>query len=761
MKKIFILLLSAWNFTLLSLANVSRLPERTVENVADGVIVTYKFENPIIRPNHLAPGSYLWEYMGFGVNDTPGEPAIPYRSDMFYIPAGYKAQITLLDSTYRDTTIVLSPAIPAVSNNGSTIVSIDSITPYTGFLPNNVLKYGSFSNYRGAGLQCVTTIPIKYNYNQNIVRAYTGIKYKVTFVRNNVRGELKNEGNLSDLTSTFLSNITLNYAAHINTLRSASDSTWHSVRDEPKYLIITTNEYYSAIQDFVEWKRMKGKNVEVEKLPKGLWNPTNIKFAVELHDDPLNRLEYLLIIGGKDDVPGSIFPLLTSEGTHQAVTDFYYGLPNSDSIPQIHRGRIIGDSLPEIIPILNKIIQYEKNPTMNENFYKTGLHCSAYIDRNSNFDIEDGKEDRGFILTSENIRNHVIDQGLTVHRQYSKIASLTPFHWSVLYSDGGIMPTELQAGSTVWNGNADSIQSIINSGTLYVLYNGHGETNYWCNPLIEASSFSQLQNGDRLPVVFSIACHTGNYRTEFDCLAKAFLKNASGGCAGIIAPTSAAFSGWSDALVLGMFDAIWQNLQLTYVQDYLPNTTSVPVYELGQLLDIGLLRMYATYNYGGRIKDTYKVFHYFGDPSMRMYTEKPHFFTEPSIFSRNDSIFVFVEDGDCKITFYDKETTMMRSYKGNYAGYANPSDSLVICLDRHNYVPFIWEYTKDIYIQNEDIKNETRVYKGNNIYVGKNVTTSKPIGDVNIQNAHVTIQGKRLELRPGTRIDKNFKFENR
>ena len=103
----------------------------------------------------------------------------------------------------------------------------------------------------------------------------------------------------------------------------------------------------------------------------------------------------------------------------------------------------------------------------------------------------------------------------------------------------------------------------------------------------------------------------------------------------------------------------------------------------------------------------------------------------------------------------------MKSYKGNYAAYANPSDSLVICLNRHNYVPYIWDYTKDIYIQNEDIQNETRVYKGNSIYVGNNVTNTNPTGNVNIQNSHITIQGNRLELHPGTRIDKIFEFQNR
>ena len=54
-----------------------------------------------------------------------------------------------------------------------------------------------------------------------------------------------------------------------------------------------------------------------------------------------------------------------------------------------------------------------------------------------------------------------------------------------------------------------------------------------------------------------------------------------------------------------------------------------------------------------------------------------------------------------------------------------------------------------------------QVYKGNSIYVGNNVTSTKPTGDVNIQNSHITIQGKHLELRPRTRIDKNFKFQNR
>ena len=57
--------------------------------------------------------------------------------------------------------------------------------------------------------------------------------------------------------------------------------------------------------------------------------------------------------------------------------------------------------------------------------------------------------------------------------------------------------------------------------------------------------------------------------------------------------------------------------------------------------------------------------------------------------------------------------------------------------------------------------DSTNVYTGNTIYVGNNVTSTKPTGDVNIQNSHIIVRGKQLELHSGTRIDKNFIFQNR
>ena len=49
--------------------------------------------------------------------------------------------------------------------------------------------------------------------------------------------------------------------------------------------------------------------------------------------------------------------------------------------------------------------------------------------------------------------------------------------------------------------------------------------------------------------------------------------------------------------------------------------------------------------------------------------------------------------------------------------------------------------------------NDNRNYVGDNILIGNHVTTEKPIGNVIIENANVSIQGNSVKLHYGTRIN--------
>lgn len=721
-------------------------PTRTIEEVSDGIIVTYLFDNPEIVNSRYYENTKYIRYAGFGLNDKDGEPCIPFRNDTYLVPNNCAVSVVILDSAYIDTTFALSPSMPIIADNDSPVFK-HSITPYTGFFPSNVLQSSGVYQYREDALISISISPVKYNYMTNTVRRYTLVKYKLTFSGSNY----EYNGSRTSLAKNICQ----------NTLLRPSNNAG-SVIDNKHYLIITTTEYQNSINEFVKWKRLKGNNVHIVSRPKGNWTIQSVKDSIQSYHNGYN-IKYLLIIGGVNDVPAIPYTYYyVDKGDTiyiDIATDYEYGLPSANGAPQIFRGRIPADNTQEVATILNKIIQYEKNPVIDDDFYETGLNCAEFQDKNN-----DGYEDVCCLLTSENIRSHLLAQDYQVHRQYVKTSSKDTLRWSDSYSHGEPLPAELQPDSFLWNGNSNSIASYINNGVFYALHRDHGLTYGWYHPSFTTNDLSLLHNGNKLPIIFSLNCSTGVYDSTGDCFAEAFLKKGNGGCVAIIAPTGISFSGYNDALALGMFDAVWPNLQPAFsFKDYSDySNTPVPTYELGQILDQGLFRMGETYGLYERMKlVTYNLFHCFGDPSMRIYTDTPQNFAEPMVYSRNDSIFVFAEDGDCNITFYDKVTKEVKSYKGNHAAYANPSDSLVICLDRHNYVPYIWDFTKDVYIQNENIQGETRVYKGNIIYVGNNVTSTKPIGDVNIQNSHITIQGNRLELHSGIRIDKNFIYNNR
>ena len=143
---------------------------------------------------------------------------------------------------------------------------------------------------------------------------------------------------------------------------------------------------------------------------------------------------------------------------------------------------------------------------------------------------------------------------------------------------------------------------------------------------------------------------------------------------------------------------------------------------------------------------------------MQIYTDTPQNFAEPLIYSRGDSIFVLTEDGDCNITFYDKVTEEVKSYKGNYAAYANPSDSLVICLNRHNYVPKIVIAGPVINIQNENI-GDSRTYVADSVKIGTHVTDLKPLGNVVLEGGTTHIRAKTVKLMPGTLVKRGSQLK--
>lgn len=723
----------------------STVPTRDIEELEDGYLVTYTFDKAMIQQDDLFSGTIFWKMDGFGLNDIPGDPCTLGRNDQFAIPFGFIPQVEVIDSAYRDFSYELTPARQALGNSSDEVYSkqnVIEINPYDGFKPTATASLSEIQSYRGHGICQITVSPIQYNYHTKTVRAYTSITYKVSFLPDR-SSESKDKNLLAhiSLEDNFLSNNFIGGNKAKTNGAKSGNTPQNDVRD---YLILTTNTYATAAKRFADWKRLMGFNVHI--YIDDNWTSTSVADTVAYAYANLPALYYLLIIGDHGDVPGKKMP------SPNFYTDFYYRCMDNDIIPDIYCGRLSVKTSSEATTVIDKIIGYEQAPPADSAFYNNALHCAFFEDKNYN-----NYEDRRFTLTSEDVRSYVMTKGKTIQRVYFAKSDVEPKYWNnTFFSDGDSIPYELRKPGFAWNGDADDISNAINSGAFYVLYQGHGGYDYWDNPLYNKRNiYLNLSNGNLLPVVFSITCMTGKFFEE--CFAEAFLRKSNGGCVAIFAASNDAISGFDDALSTGMIDAIWPSPGLSIVMPLGSNSvysvTPTPTYTLGQIMGQGMIRMKDTfYTQSGNVTYVNEIYHCFGDPSMKIYTQKPTAFDNVSIARNMGSISVSLAVGDtARITAYNPATGEVQSYIGNSATIAtlNPEET-AICVSAHNRIPYI-QCPDVMYIQNTNITG-TLDETHDIIKVGNHVTTTIDTGNVTTSNANITLRANKVILESGTKI---------
>lgn len=377
-------------------------PTRTVKSVDDGYIITYTFDKATVIDDPLYKGSIMWKVAGFGEEDTPQKPALPYRLDSFTVPNGYSVNVKVVDSLFVELPYTLSPARPPLTDSGNvsyTKDNVPTISAYKGFLPNRIANMDNMGVYRGKGVVDVMVSPIQYSYEQNTIRAYKSISYKVTFAKSNTKTYAKVSMQNLDVTDAFLHNTTINGFQQPVTLADTK-----ATNAKKGYLIISTSKFKTSVEKLASWKRLLGFDVRI--VLNDSWTSSSVKEEVKKQYNSNSNLYYLLIVGDNADVPGQSSSLMN---TH--VTDFYYSCMDGDNdlTPDLLFGRLPVATASEANVVVDKIINYEKNPVSDASFYKTGINCAYFQDNDNN-----SYADRRFAQTSEEVRNALLSEGINV-----------------------------------------------------------------------------------------------------------------------------------------------------------------------------------------------------------------------------------------------------------------------------------------------------------------------------------------------------------
>lgn len=585
-----------------------------------------------------------------GVNHTQGEASFPIKIDTYTTSQSDNISVSLIESKFVDFNYELAPARQPFVDNGASLYDSENITPiqtYSGFSPNEIVEIEDVQTHKNNSIYWVKISPIQYDHSNKIVRAYTKIKYKVEF--------------------------TSKSRAHDIVI------TPHPVEQDTisqDYVIISTNKYATAVNNFVKWKRQLGFNTIVALNDN--WTPTSIKNKIREVYERNSDYCYALIIGDHDDVPSNISTTRPYNNVNsEHITDLYYGCfnGNDDYFPEVAIGRIAVSSLDEANIVVDKIINYEKNPPINSSFYNSGMVCATFIDSTLNT-----IEDVPVVQTTENIRNRLIAKGKCIDRMYHAESYYNPQY----YYNGNSLPSELKKPTFVWDNNDTDIINALENGRLFALHYGHGNTYGWAGPHFVKGKFLYLNNNNLQPVVFSFNCLTGEFNR--DCFAEFFLKKENGGCVGIFAATSQTYLYYDSFTISSIFSNIWPQSDL-----------GTPEYRIGDILNNSKYVMSTNSNASPDIrKYQSEIYHCFGDPSMMIRTESPS--TISNVFvTRNAEV-----EGAVRVTisgttnekqyiaFHDARFNKTLLVKGTSALYrTNAPEYVTICVYNHNKIPYL------------------------------------------------------------------------
>lgn len=678
-------------------------------------------------------------YQYLQINEFPkmgqiGKPALPAHNDMILVPGG-EMQIQIIEAPYKEYSGFnifpsLEPASDEAGQPEPAFIMDQVVYSTNAFWPSNIVEIETQLKIRGVDYAVVQIRPIQYNPVTKVIRVYDYIKYKLVFSGSN----LIYKNSKSTNSNNFLNSMQ-NGVLNSDLIPQKAESTAKSSSNYD-IILLTTPSYQAAADTLIQWKRQLGYNVKL--IAQSSWTSSAVMDSVHnIYSNQSVHPDYLIILGDHADVPAQIITYLTTKSYY---TDLYYVCMDGtgDYLADMARGRISVSNPTEAMNTVLKIINYERNPVSDPSFYNSVMSCGYFQDGSTYTSYADGYADRRFLHTAEEIRSYLMTKSYSVSRTYFAFDNRTPSNYNNgYYSNGQAISSDLlKSNGFNWNGGSSDILSKINSGAFIVYHRDHGyidgygwEHPYFLNQESSAlvgdgNNINQLTNGNKLPVLFSVNCHTGDFRRS-ESFAENFLRKSNGGAVGVFAPSYESFSGYNDALIVGMFDAIWSNPGL--IPAFGSGGTVNPTLNshgdmlaMGDVLNQGLLRMVQTWAASTKWKMENEIFHYFGDPSMKIWTAAPTTFAASTIPNsiRLDSV-ISINITNCSDAFYTLMEGDVILFSGNLingnASIQFDLDSihdLILTVYKHNFRPFI----QKIQVNNL-IKNSAPIYQASNIRV--------------------------------------------
>lgn len=503
-----------------------------------------------------------------------------------------------------------------------------------------------------------------------------------------------------------------------------------------EYLIITNNNLSSAFQPLADWKNMKGirsKVLTTEYISShyiGINLVLKIKNALkDYYNGTYSGLKYVLLGGDVNIVPSRMCyieysPDDTTFYSNSTPTDMFYACFDGDFTWDGNGNGVYGelddnvDLSPEIVvtrvPIatssqassfVNRIINYEKNP-MSSNWQKSlfmGGHTLKKWDYNYHYSDSEIKADNFF---SQYIQPYWNGERTKLFNTYSGDSANI------------FIPSE--------------IQGKLEEGHTFADITTHGMPTYWSVRYFNhyyTSHAQSLVNSGRT-IITTMTCNTNAFDNNI-CLSEAFIRNSNSGVLGYLGCSR---KGWYISNWINMLGASFE-----YNGEFYKGLFTNTHKSFGRTVtDAKSLFISSCSNYN----DVYRWIMFglnpIGDPEMPVYIDTPQNFDKLQITFSNGTLNVSTGMNDCTICV--SGTNYYEVSSGTTASFSNVVDGYNLCVTKPGYIPFVATIKDAEYLQNTTLTGNNYIV-AKDVYVGRDVTTAIPQGNVTISNGNTVICG--------------------
>ncbi len=427
-------------------------------------------------------GGNTWdaiELPGVFTQTDVGLPEVPNIGQMFALPFGTTATITVTDvnyTTYSNINLVpvQTPEIDmphtpfAFRQDGNAYATND-------FFPANWAEAVAPGTWGGINSDKLLVNPFRYNPVTKELQVAESMTIQVNFEGAAEMIAYPSTETVRNSASRMLINYDLvRQAASVETDAEAAE-----------YIFITTSANHDAILPLVEFYQGVGYETSVEVLPTGS-SAGVIKAAMADHyDTAITR--FALIAGDHAALP--------SYNYGSFVGDFYYAcLVGTDLTPEIAVGRLTGDAT-QIETQVTKIIE--------------GYYQYNFADGNTT----------GIIPSTSVLAAHAEEYPGKYTQCCNEIAAAT---YAIDMNFWKIFPPE--------GGTNAMVSDWFNNGVGSVGYRGHGSESAWVWSAPGSWSKTNIQalTNTFLPPTWNIDCLNGRYQDTGECLAESFAWDDNG-----------------------------------------------------------------------------------------------------------------------------------------------------------------------------------------------------------------------------------------